>query len=128
MKETLITDNMHPNKETQQRTTLQNRSLHLALTQISRDMVQQGFDQRMILDSLKGYSVPVTPEFLKEVFKSIIFQLYRKTSTKDLTTSQMTEAFDVLGKFLGENFGYEAVWPSLETLMLAQLDDDKYMA
>ena len=119
---------MHPNKETQQRTTQMNRAFHLACTQISRDMVQQGIDQKMILDSLTGYDVPVTPEFIKEVFKSIIFQLYRKTSTKDLTTSQMTEAFDVLGKFLGEQFHYQAVWPSIETLMLLELDDNKYMA
>ena len=117
---------METEKEEKQRTTLMNRSFHLAMTQISRDMVQQGIDQRMLLDSFQGYNVPVTPEFLKEVFKSIIFQLYRKTSTRDLTTSQMTESFDVLGKFLGENFGYEAVWPSMETLMMVQLESEQY--
>ncbi len=65
-----------------------------------------------------------TPEFIKEVWKAIQFTMYRTTSTKDLTTKQIDEVFDVLNKFLGENFSIHVPFPSMETMMLNQLDNE----
>lgn len=102
-----------------------NRALHLAFTQISTELVGKGIDQRTVIRDLKGYSAPVTPEFLKLVFKTIMYTMYRKESTTALTTSEMTNCFDVFAKFLSETYEIEVTWPSNDALaMQALMDDD----
>lgn len=108
-----------------QRTISQNRCLHLALTQISTLLVEQGLDQRTIIRDLRGYSAPVTPEFLKLVFKTIIWTMYRKESTTELTTVEMMNCFDVFSKFLAETYKVEVVWPSSDSLALQALLDSQ---
>lgn len=106
------------------RTITQNRCLHLMFTQVSDLLVEQGIDQRTIVKDLDGYSAPVTPEFLKQVFKTIMYTMYRKTSTTELTTNEMTTCFDVFAKFLGEQYGIEISWPSNDSLALQALLDN----
>lgn len=108
-----------------QRSSAQNRSLHKALTEISNDLTQQGIEQRTILNDLVGYTAPVTPTFLKEVFKTIVYTMYRKTSTTELTTKEMVDSWDVFSKFLGEQYGIEYTWPSQEALYWEQLVDNE---
>lgn len=110
----------------QQRTTQQNRSLHLAFTQISKQLNADGIDQKALVSALNTFDCPTTPEFVKEVFKAIIFSMYRITSTRDLSIKQIDEAFSVLAKFLAENYHYTISFPSIETLMEAQLDKPEY--
>lgn len=78
----------------------------------------------MITRDLQGYSAPVTPSFLKEVFKTIMYTMYRKTSTTDLTTEEMTTCFDVFEKFLGETYGVSIEWPSQDALAMQALLDE----
>ena len=99
-----------------QRTISQSRAMHLMFNQVSTLLIEQGIDQRTIVEDLEGYSAPVTPEFLKQVFKTIMYTMYRKTSTTDLTTNEMTTSFNVFQKFLGENYGITINWPSQESL------------
>lgn len=96
----------------------------MAFTQISDLLVEQGIDQRTIVEDLEGYSAPVTPSFLKEVFKTIMYTMYRKTSTTDLTTEEMTTCFDVFAKFLGETYGVSIEWPSQDALAMQALLDN----
>ena len=112
-------------KEPKQRTISMNRALHLMFTQVSTTLVEQGIDQRMILNNLKGYETPVTPEFLKTVFKTIAYTMYRKESTTTLTTNEMTTCFDVFAKFLGEEYGLTVSWPSQDSLALQALIDNE---
>ena len=112
--------------EKPQRTITQNRALHLAFTQIATELVGQGIERKTIVDDLEGYSAPVTPEFLKEVFKTIMYTMYRKTSTTDLSTSEMTNCFDVFAHFLSENYGIDVVWPSNDQLAMQALIDQEY--
>ena len=111
--------------EKPQRTITQNRCLHLCFNQVSQSLIEQGIDQRTIVKDLDGYSAPVTPEFLKLVFKQIMYTMYRKTSTTDLTTNEMTTCFDVFAKFLGEQYGLEVSWPSNDSLALQALIDSQ---
>ena len=108
--------------ESSNRTNQQSRSMHLLFDQVSKELVQQGIDQRTVIEHLQGYDCPVTPEFLKEIWKSIMYTMYRKTSTTKLTTKEMTDCYDVFNKFMGENFGIDTPWPSIETLLFNQLD------
>lgn len=98
-----------------QRTTQQNKSLHAALTEISNDLTEKGIERRTIVQGLEGYTAPVTPQFLKEVFKTIIYTMYHKTSTTDLTTKEMVDSWDVFSKFLSEQYHCEYTWPSQES-------------
>lgn len=111
------------NQNEKQRSSAQNRSLHKALTEIADNLTEQGIEQKTILEDLVGYSAPVTPSFLKEVFKTIIFTMYRKTSTTELTTKEMVDSWDVFSKFLGENYGCEYYWPSQESQYWESVSD-----
>lgn len=112
-------------KTEKQRTISQNRALHLCFTQVSTLLVEQGIDQRTIVKDLKGYSAPVTPEFLKLVFKTIMWTMYRKDSTTMLSSSEMTNCFDVFQKFLQETYGIEVSWPSQDSLAMQALIDSQ---
>lgn len=109
--------------ETKPRTISQHRALHLAFTQIATELVGQGIDQRTVIRDLKGYSAPVTPEFLKLVFKTIMYTMYRKESTTALTTAELTGCFDVFAKFLAETYNLEVIFPSDEQLAQQALLD-----
>lgn len=97
-----------------QRTSNQNRSLHKALTEIAEHLQEQGIERRTIIKDLQGYEAPITMEFLKEVYKTIVYTMYRQTSTADLRTKQMMDSWDVFSKFIAENYGVEYYWPSAE--------------
>ena len=112
--------------ETKPRTISQNRACHLMFQQVSTLLIEQGIDQRVIIEDLEGYDAPVTPEFLKQVFKTIMYTMYRKLSTTTLTTTEMTTCFEVFAKFLGEHYGIHVTWPSEEALYTQyQLDQEK---
>lgn len=97
-----------------QRSIQQNKSLHKALTEIANDLQTQGIERRTIISNLQGYEAPITMEFLKEVYKTICYTMYGKTSTTDLTTKQMMDSWEVFSKFIAENYGVEYYWPSAE--------------
>ncbi len=104
------------------RSTQQNRSLHKLFSDISNSLIEQGIDQRTIIEGLQGYDAPVTPEFIKEVWKTIQYTMYRTTSTTQLETTQYDKVYDVLNKFLGEEFGIYCPLPSVEEQMMKQYE------
>lgn len=109
-----------------QRSAAQNRSLHSALTEIAADLQQQGIERRNIVDALEGYEAPITMEFLKEVYKTICYTMYGKTSTTDLTTKQMVDSWEVFSKFMAENYGVTYFWPSQDAKEFESFYDNKH--
>ena len=95
------------------RTIPQNKSLHKLFDDISRECNNQGIDQKTLLEDLTGYEAPVTPEFIKEVWKSIMWTMYRTTSTTQLESHQYSEVYDVFNKFLAEQYGIHCPLPSI---------------
>lgn len=100
----------------------QNKAMHKLFNEVSNELISQGIDQRAVLMALEGYACPVTPEFLKEVWRSIMFTMFRKTSTTQLTTKEMTDCYEVFNKFLGENFGVHLDFPCWNNVPLEELD------
>jgi len=98
------------------RSTQVNKSMHVLFAQVSAELVSQGIDQRTVIDALAGYDCPVTPKFIKEVWRSIMYTMYRKTSTADLTNAEVKGCYEVFMKFMGENYGLTTGWPSVESL------------
>ena len=93
-----------------------NKSMHLLFGQVSNELLAQGIDQRTILMDLAGYDCPTTPQFIKEVWRSIMYTMYRKESTTDLTNAEVKGCYEVFMKFMGENYGLTTGWPSVESL------------
>ena len=102
-----------------QRTTRQNKALHLYLDFVSKALNEAGYDVQRTLK--KDMSIPWTMTLVKELmFKFLIKAMYDKDSTADLTTKELTEAGEVFAKHLAEKFGLSIDWPSLDTLLMQQ--------
>jgi hypothetical protein len=98
------------------RSTQVNKSMHVLFAQVSAELVAQGIDRRTVVLDLEGYDCPVTPQFIKEVWRSIAYTMYRKTSTTDLTNAEVKGCYEVFIKFMGEQYGLTTGWPSVESL------------
>lgn len=108
-----------------QRSTTMNRCLHKALTEIANNLSEQGIERRTIVEDLTGYEAPITMEWMKEVYKTIIYTMYRKTSTTALSNKEMIDSWEVFSKFLAENYGTAYIWPSQEAQFWEQLADNE---
>ena len=97
------------------RTLPQNRSLHLYLSMMSKAFNDAGIDQKAVIEKFKkGFSIPVTKIFLKEVFRVIMGGMYDKKSTADLTTTEMPKVYDTFNMGMGEKYGISRPWPRKE--------------
>lgn len=105
----------------EQRTTSQNKALHLLFTHISNHCIQAGIDQKAIVSQLDGYSVPTSPQAIKEIWRCIQIAITGKTSTKDLNKKEIDQVYDVFNKFISEVTHEHFEFPSIESLLHAQL-------
>ncbi len=106
-----------------QRTTQQNKSLHLFFTQVSDACVERGIDQKRIIEAMEGYPVPSTPEFIKGRWAVIQAHMYGTTSTTELDTTQIDKIYDMLNLIFGEELGVHKPLPSIEAQMFNSLED-----
>lgn len=97
-----------------QRTTQQNKALHKYCELVAQQLNDAGYDLKAVLDK-KAIPVPCTKENIKEnIIKPIEKALFNKISTTELTTGEVTEVYDVMTKWLGEQFTIYVPWPSEE--------------
>ena len=94
------------------RTTQQNAALHKGLELLADALNDSGQDMKAVLEA-KPIDVPCSKERLKDmVFKPIIIAMYDKDSTAELTTAEVSRAWDVLMRWTGEQFGVVVPFPS----------------
>src|SRR5262245_52259127 len=114
-----------PRKEKLQRTKVQNRALHLLFTKIAEELNAEGYDVRLVLQVIaeNGIDMYWSKELVKELlWRRIQIKYLGKKSTTELdSTGEITEIYDMLNKFLGEQFGIHVPFPSEESLMDEQL-------
>jgi len=85
------------------RTTRQNASLHKLFDEIADHCLNHGIDQKIVLDHFEKMETPVTPEFVKEVWRTIQVNMYpTKKSTTELTTTELQKVEMVFGRFWSE--------------------------
>lgn len=98
-----------------QRTPQQNKALHKYCEMVAEQLNDAGYDLKAVLEK-KAIPVPCTKENIKEnVFKKIEKALFPdKASTTQLTTGEVTEVYDVMNKWLGEQFKIHVPFPSEE--------------
>lgn len=109
----------------QQRTTLQNRALHLYFTLIAGALNDAGLDMRKVLKP--GVDIPWSGKTVKEhLWKPVLKAQLHKDSTTEMTTKEIDLIFDTINRYLGEKFGIHEDWPSIETIMFKQLGYASY--
>ena len=98
--------------EEKQRTLLQNRSLHKYCTDIADLLNESGISMAVFFQDIE---VDFTMEIVKELFRKIARVKYNKTSTKILTTSELTAIAEEVNRHLAKH-GLHVEWPSKESL------------
>jgi len=105
-------------EEEKQRSALQNSSLHKYCANISGDMNAAGYTQRQLVGSFKqGFELPVTPAMIKDIFREVGKAMFKKDSTRKLTTVEIQKVYEVVDARFGEITGIRSEWPSRESLM-----------
>lgn len=102
-----------------QRTAAQNRALHKMFGTLANELNEQGLT---ILKTLKpSVEIQWNATTIKElIWRPIQRAQLNKKSTTELTTIEIDQVFDTITKHLGEKFGIELMFPSIETLIRDQ--------
>jgi hypothetical protein len=96
-----------------ERTTQQNKALHLFFTHLAEELNNAGLDMRKTLKP--EVSIPWSSKTVKEyLWRPIQKAQLGKESTKDLETVEIDKVFETLTRHLGEKFGLELEFPSIE--------------
>jgi len=98
------------------RTLQQNKALHKYLTELANELNAAGVDQKMFVDHLKGWEVPITKEFLHQIWKMKQDKMGMGDSTTKMTTDQVSQVYDTINNFVGTEFGVHTAFPSMEEL------------
>ena len=102
-------------KTSKQRSGKQNNSQHLYLRMMAQAFNDAGLDQRMVINKFSdGFSIPVTMEFLKEVFQQVASGMFDKKSTAELTTVQIQDVYEAFIAGMGQKYGISRPWPHVE--------------
>lgn len=87
-----------------QRTTQQNRALHLFCRMLADELNSAGLDMKIVLKP--EVAISWTDKTVKEyLWKPLMNALFLKDSTKEMTRQEPTEVWEHLNRHLGEKFG-----------------------
>lgn len=104
----------------QQRTPSQNRSLHKFCTNVAQEAKANGLTMQVIL--AQTLELEPTMEGIKAIFRQIGKSRFGKESTKDLTTKELQEVYEIFNLFLAElPRPIHVPWPSVEEQMMQDL-------
>jgi hypothetical protein len=93
------------------RTEQQHKARWKYLSLLADELMGKGISQRVFLEKLQGYDVPITKEFLAEVWKEIQQQMFGTNSSKHLKTDQVSQVYDVMNLFTSTEWGVGMDFP-----------------
>ena len=97
------------------RTTTQNKSIHLYLEMVARELANQGQTMKDVVRLMPEVEIPPTKDSLKQiVWKPIQETALGKKSTTELTTAEVNTIYDIISMFLAKNFEISLPFPSQE--------------
>lgn len=100
-----------------QRTLRQNRALHKWFSMLAETLNDAGLDQKKVLKP--SVAIPWDRNSIKnQLFRPIMKAQIGKVSTTDLTTKEINLIYETLIRHLGEKFGIDQDFPSIETIMM----------
>jgi hypothetical protein len=92
----------------------QNKSLHLYCDKLAFAMTIAGITQKELVGSFKeGFTLPVTGQMIKEIFREVGKAMFKKESTADLSTIEMQEVYRAVDARFGEITGVRMEWPCI---------------
>ncbi len=93
------------------RTTTQSNALWLFFTQLSDSLNNAGYSQRDVFEKAKAFDVPVTKEFIHDLWIYFQKKMFGTSSTRDLkkADSQISDIHEVLMRNIGEVLGIEYI-------------------
>lgn len=102
-----------------QRTTKQNNSLHLLMTQLAEELNNSGKTMMKVLSQTAEieWTAYSTKEYLLRPF---IKAMYGKNSTTQLTTKELSDATEAMLRHVAQTTGVALDFPSLESLAQEQ--------
>jgi len=102
------------------RTLKQSKSLWLWCELLSETLTEAGLDMRKTLKP--EIEIPWTKESVCDyLFRPIMKAMYGKTSTRDLTTKELTKVSETLMRHLGQKLNIQCDFPSIESLAEKEL-------
>jgi hypothetical protein len=110
----------------EQRTNQQNKALWKYLTDLANELNQAGVDQKLFIDHLKGWEIPITKEFLHEIWVLKQEKMFMTKSTTKLETNQVSQVYDAINMFTSTQFGVTTPFPSIESLLLMKVYEKNY--
>ncbi len=103
-------------KKEKQRTSQQNRALHLYFTLLAQTLNDAGLDMRKTLKP--SVDIPWSGKTVKDhLWRPIQKAQLKKNSTKDVSIDEVTKVYETLNRHLAEKFGMTVPFPSLEEIM-----------
>lgn len=103
------------------RTLTQNKALHLYFTQIADALREKGLTMNHVVKLFKHMEIAPTSTNVKEnIWRPIQMALFKKPSTTELKTEEVTEVYENVSRFLAP-MGISIPFPSEETLMQEEL-------
>ncbi len=95
-------------------TVKQNSAIHVYCRQVAEALNDGGFDMQKVL-ACKPMSIPWTKISVKEfLWKEVLKAISLKQSTTEMITTEPNEVYDILNRFLGENFSIHVPFPKNE--------------
>ena len=101
----------------EKRTIKQNNALHKYLSDLSAELNAAGVDQKMFIEHLQGWEIPITKEFLHQIWKLKQDKMGMGDSTTKLDTDQVSQVYDTINLFTSIEFGVSNPFPSMEDLL-----------
>lgn len=106
-------------KQSKQRTLLQNKAIHAYFAQLAQALNESGYDMRRTLKH--DIDIPWTPETIKKfLWKPIQNAQLGKESTTELSTKDIDAVYEVLNRHLGEKLGVHVPFPSMAEIIFEQ--------
>lgn len=103
-----------------QRSTQQNKSLHLYFEHLASELNDAGLDMRKTLKP--GVEIPWSAKTVKEyIWRPIMTAQLGKKSTTELETTDIDLVFNTITRHLANRFGLVVEFPSMESLSLKEL-------
>ncbi len=99
-------------KKKRKRTLTQNGSLHRYTELVAIKMNDGGITQKELIGSFKaGFELPVTCHMIKDIFREVGNAMFKRESTADLLTTEISEVYRVVDQRFGEVAGVNCEWP-----------------
>ena len=93
------------------RTQQQNKALHVYFRKLSEKLNEGGLDAKAILS--EAVDIPWTPAMVKDLlWRKTMEKMTDKTSTRDLDRSEITTVYDVINRYLSQEFGITVEFPN----------------